>query len=75
MCFSDSRFQLFSSQVRKLLLGLLKPLLKRFIKLFPLHWKDINKKDCIQRVAEEWRSLSSKERAEWDEVAREDKLR
>jgi HMG-box domain len=34
-----------------------------------------SKKDIIKRVAEEWRALSSRERANWDEIARDDKLR
>lgn len=35
----------------------------------------INKKEVIQLVAEAWRALSSKERAYWDEEARNDKMR
>jgi HMG (high mobility group) box len=35
----------------------------------------MKKQDLIQRVAEEWRLLTGKERSEWDEVARDDKLR
>lgn len=33
------------------------------------------KKELIKLVAEAWRLLSDRERADWDEVAREDKLR
>lgn len=36
---------------------------------------DVRKKDIIKRVAEEWRALSNRERADWDEIARDDKLR
>ena len=35
----------------------------------------VSKKDIIKRVAEEWRALSNRERADWDEIARDDKLR
>lgn len=37
--------------------------------------QDVSKKDIIKRVAEEWRALSNRERADWDEIARDDKLR
>jgi HMG-box domain len=37
--------------------------------------RSINKKEVIQLVAEAWRALSSKERAFWDEEARNDKMR
>ena len=34
-----------------------------------------NKKEVIQLVAEAWKALSNKERAYWDEEARNDKMR
>lgn len=34
-----------------------------------------NKKEVIKLVAEAWRALSNKERACWDEEARNDKMR
>jgi len=34
-----------------------------------------SEKDVLRLVAKEWRELSAGERADWDEVAREDKVR
>ena len=42
---------------------------------FLLNVQDVSKKDIIKQVAEEWRALSNRERADWDEIARDDKLR
>jgi hypothetical protein len=42
---------------------------------FLLGIQGVPKEDIIKRVADEWKALSNRERADWDEIARNDKLR
>lgn len=75
MCFSDSKCKEFETKVRLIykVLAVLRASLTSHT--HSSSFQDLNKKDIIRRVAALWKSISDKDRAEWEEAARNDKLR